>query len=296
VIPLRPLGLGEILDGAITTMRAYPKLMLGVSAVVVAISQVLIVLATYPWLDDLNRAATIDETTSPGEVGALLGGTLAVIGIGLAIVLVSRVFLTGFITLVVGKAVLGQPATFGEVWARVRPRLLPLLGLTLLYPLAGMALLVPVALLGLAAPPVAVLAYIVVAAWLYVLFSLASPAFVLEDARVGRAFARSRQLVRGSWWRVFGILLLAAVIAFVISLIIGVPFELAAGGLDQVTSAEPVAPTGRYLVVTTIGAIIASTITEPFVVAVTVLLYTDQRMRREGMDIELARMAGGSPM
>jgi hypothetical protein len=84
------------------------------------------------------------------------------------------------------------------------------------------------------------------------------------------------------------------IIALIISLIIGVVFELVAGFL--VTSTEPAAPTAGYLVVTTIGAIIAGTITEPFVVGVTVLLYTDQRMRREGMDIELARMAGGSPM
>lgn len=34
VIPLRPLGLGEILDGAISTIRAHWRVVLGMSAVI----------------------------------------------------------------------------------------------------------------------------------------------------------------------------------------------------------------------------------------------------------------------
>ena len=34
VVPLRPLGLGEILDGAVQTIRLNPKVMLGLSAIV----------------------------------------------------------------------------------------------------------------------------------------------------------------------------------------------------------------------------------------------------------------------
>ena len=39
VIPLRPLGVGEILDGAITTIRRNPAPMLGLSAIVAVITQ-----------------------------------------------------------------------------------------------------------------------------------------------------------------------------------------------------------------------------------------------------------------
>ena len=31
IVPLRPLGVGEILDGAFTSMRRYPKATLGLS-------------------------------------------------------------------------------------------------------------------------------------------------------------------------------------------------------------------------------------------------------------------------
>src|SRR5687767_4983300 len=41
VIPLRPLGVGEILDGAISSIRRDPRVMLGVSALVVIASTLL---------------------------------------------------------------------------------------------------------------------------------------------------------------------------------------------------------------------------------------------------------------
>jgi hypothetical protein len=295
VIPLRPLGVGEILDGAISTMRKQPKLMLGVAAVVVTVTQLLVLVLSFPLLDDVNRALLVDQTTPPDEVWAYLGASLAVVGIGFMVTIVSRVFLSGFITQVVGTAVLGQSLGFREVWDRVRPRMLPLLGLTMVYPAVIFGVALVLGLLLVFVPPlgvVALLASIVLGIWLLVLFSLATPALVLENAGVGRAFGRSRLLVRGSWWRIFGITLLAAVIAGIIALIVSIPFEYLGDGFATVASTEPTPPTTNYLLFTTIGAIIASTVTEPFVAAVTVLLYTDQRMRREGMDIELARAAG----
>lgn len=296
VIPLRPLSLGEILDGAISTMRAHPRLMLGVAAVVVTITQLLVLAATYPLLDDLAMAANINQFTPPSEIWSIFGKSMFVAAVGLIIPIISRVFLSGFITLVVGSAVLGQPLTFRDVWARVRPRLLPLLGLTMIYPAIAFGVAVVVFLLLLLSPALGVLVLlgvVVVAIWLLVMFSLAAPALVLENASVGRAFGRSRHLVRGSWWRIFGISLLAGVIATVIALIIGIPFEYFGDGFATVTSGETLPTlTTKYLLLTTIGGIIAATITEPFAVGVGVLLYTDQRMRREGLDIELVRAAG----
>ncbi|MFB7503638.1 hypothetical protein ACFC0P_08995, partial [Streptomyces broussonetiae] len=44
VIPLRPLGVGEILDGAVSTMRAYWRTVLGISLIVALIMNVSMVL------------------------------------------------------------------------------------------------------------------------------------------------------------------------------------------------------------------------------------------------------------
>jgi hypothetical protein len=293
VIPLRPLGVSEILDGAISTMRAHPKVILGVAAIVVTISQLLTTLSTYPLLDDVNRATNLGSRASSDEMLDSLGASAEVLGITLLITLPIRVFLSGFLTIAVGKAVLGQPVTFGEVWARVRPRLLSLLGLTLVYPAIAAVAVAMVILMAVVAGPLAILVVLVLiplGIWAYILFSLATPAFMLENAGIRRAFGRSRTLVRGSWWRVFGIILLAGIIAGIVAAIIVVPFTFLGGGFES-----PVEATFRYLALTTIGGIIASTLTEPFAAGVSVLLYTDQRMRREGMDIELARAAGVPP-
>ncbi|SER85033.1 hypothetical protein SAMN05216188_116114 [Lentzea xinjiangensis] len=282
VIPLRPLAVGEIVDGAIATMRRYPKLIIGAAAVVAALTQIIGLLAQLPFLDDVTALATIDPNALTEEqlaeqlqnsLVSLLGGTL----LSLLPLLFGTVFLSGFITVVVGHAVLGEPVTFAQAWDEFKPRLLPLLGATLL---AG--LLITVGLVFCAVPGV----------YLWVLFALVTPALVLERCGVGTAFGRSKNLVKGAWWRTFGVLLLTVVIGMVISWIISLPFQLL-GAASTGFSADPAAALSiGSLLLSTVGAIIASTITLPFSAAVTVLLYVDRRMRAEGMDIELQRAAG----
>jgi hypothetical protein len=48
------------------------------------------------------------------------------------------------------------------------------------------------------------------------------------------------------------------------------------------------------LLVTALGTIVASAMTWPFTAVSTALLYVDRRIRREALDIELARAAGVS--
>ena len=49
------------------------------------------------------------------------------------------------------------------------------------------------------------------------------------------------------------------------------------------------------LTITSIGSIITAAIAWPFTAVSTALVYVDRRMRREGLDIELARAAGYAP-
>jgi hypothetical protein len=132
--------------------------------------------------------------------------------------------------------------------------------------------------------------------WLTVRFSLASPALMLEKQGIKKAMGRSVKLVRGSWWRVFGIQLLAAIIASIVSAIVVIPFSLIAAAFSGDGVSGLLNGTGglgwTYLVVSGIGSVIGSTITFPITAGVTVLLYIDQRIRREALDLELARAAG----
>lgn len=297
VIPLRALELGDVLNGAISTIRRHPALMLGVTAVVVTITSLISLAATLPLLEDVGETVGLGGSATTSDVADLLGKALAVTGISVVLVLAARVFLAGFLTQVVAAAVIGRRVGFSDIWIRVRPRLLPLLGLSLVYVAVALGAGLVVFLLALAVPVLAVflvLGLIVVGLWLVILFSLATAALVLENVGVGAAFGRSRQLVSGSWWRIFGISLLAWIIAFAVSWLVSLPFE-AMGGGGFTMSADSVTLSASYLIPATIGTIVASTLTDPFVAAVTVLLYTDQRIRREGMATELAAAANTPP-
>ncbi|MFJ8959417.1 glycerophosphoryl diester phosphodiesterase membrane domain-containing protein [Lentzea sp. NPDC102401] len=302
VIPLRPLAVGEIVDGAITTMRRYPKQIIGVAAVVAAVTQIVGLLVQLPFLDDLTAVVSLDPNTmTPEQVadqftsaitGFLTGALLSVV-----LALIGTVFLSGYITVVVGHAVLGKQVTFGEAWAEFKPRLLPLLGATLLLGLAFTLLPILFLLPGIAmgSGPTVVLGIVIcipLVIWLWVRFALVTPALVLERCGVGTAFGRSQKLVSGAWWRTFGILLLAFLITIVIEWIIGLPFGLLGAATTGFSDSPAAALSAGSLTLSTIGGVIASTITLPFSAAVTVLLYVDRRMRSEGMDIELQRAAG----
>ncbi|UUV35111.1 hypothetical protein NQK81_17240 [Amycolatopsis roodepoortensis] len=283
VIPLRPLNLTDILDGAVTAMRKYWRMVFGAAAVTAvftaAINLVGLLLvdttADLERMRDLGPAATDQELMN--QMLGVLGGTLASSSISLVATLLGTTVLTGFLTVLMGKAVLGKPVTFKEALREATPRLLPLLGLTVLYTIAIM---------------VAAIFCLLPAIIPYTFWALASPAFILERGTVMEAFRRSVKLVSGMFWRVFGILLLATVISSFLASIITIPFSFSAflsifGDLDQMY-----VPSTGDLILQSVGTVIAQTIVGPFTALVTVILYIDQRMRREGMDIELARAAG----
>ncbi|TVT55763.1 hypothetical protein FNH05_09045 [Amycolatopsis rhizosphaerae] len=266
VIPLRPLGVGEILDGAFATMRRHPGLVFGFSALVAVIGAVADFALTRSLLGGVRTLQPLGPAATQQEQLAWFSETLrqtAVAGgITFVVGLLTSTFLSGFMTIVVGKAVLGRRVELREVLAELKPRLLPLLGLTVLYML----------IVG-----VATVFFIVPGVWLYVLFALAAPALVLEQSGIGTAFGRSRLLVQGSWWRVFGILLLTGLVTILVTGIIEVPFGLGLGRDSELA---------QYL-----GQAVSSTIVAPFAAGASALLYIDQRMRREGMDIQLTRAA-----
>lgn len=302
VIALRPLGVGEILDGAVGYIRANPVATLGLAAIVTIVTQVVQVATGY------LLASNVDPTAvTPGsfeDVAGLVaaGGTALLVTI--VITFVALTVLSGLLIVVLSRAVLGQSASLGEAWAIARPRLPGLLGLTLLTVLIVVAVFLVPAILAVVLLAVAggaatvafgvlmVIAAVALAVYVGILLVMATPIYMLESTGVGGALSRSRQLVRGSWWRIFGIVLLAGVITVVITAIIAIPFELLGGGALGGGDAlgEPVSLAG--LVLSAIGAIIAGTVTAPFSAGVTGLLYIDQRMRREGFDLELARSAG----
>ncbi len=306
MIPLRPLGVGEILDGAVSTLRAHWRTVLGITLAVSAVVQITqILLQRYV----LPQQPQINPDASPSEQLEQLAESLRVSMVSAApamlLGLMATFVTTALLTFVVSRSVLGRPVTFSDVWSEARPRLLPLLGLTFLVPLIVVAVvavgIAPGLLIGSGAGALLVflggLGAVLVVLWLTVRFSLAYSALMLERQGVLASLRRSAKLVQGSWWRIFGILILTALLTFVVAMIVSLPFTIVAyavdgDGIDAMFAGGNAQLGWTFLIISGIGAVIASAIMYPISAGVTVLLYVDQRIRREALDLELGRAAG----
>ncbi|MFI5746424.1 hypothetical protein ACIBBE_10855 [Streptomyces sp. NPDC051644] len=306
VIPLRPLGVGEILDGAVSTMRAHWRTVLGITLTVSVIAQIAIILVQRYLLPE---PAAIDPNATGSEAlrqsadsaqSALINSVPS-----LLITMIATLITTSVLTVVISRSVLGRPVTLSDAWAEARPRLAQLLGLTLLLALISAAIMtvgvLPGMLVGSAAGAglvvIGLLAAFVVVIWLMVRFCLASPALMLERQSITASMRRSAKLVSGAWWRTFGILALTWLLTLIVSVIIAIPFSIIAmavdgGGIGSFLTDGSTDFGWPFLIVSGIGQVITATITYPLSAGVMALLYIDQRIRREALDLELARAAG----
>ena len=89
---------------------------------------------------------------------------------------------------------------------------------------------------------------------------------MLDGARGAEALRRSWRVVEGSWWRSFGVVLLANLAVAIPGLLVIVPFEALAESADR----EAVALG---------GTIVTDTITATYVALVITLLFYDLRAR-----------------
>ncbi|MEU8437917.1 hypothetical protein AB0F18_34485 [Streptomyces sp. NPDC029216] len=299
VIPLRPLGLGEILDGAVGTLRGHWRSVLSISLVVAALSEIALLVVQRFTMDDLPLPSS--EPASPDEAIRALGDAGALYGAQYYLELLGLILVTALLAPAVSRAVLGQTSTPGSTLKAVRPlapRMLGLTGLLLLGALAaGLLPALPGILLGSAAlTALGVPVGLVLLAWFYVTFALAPPALMLERGTPTAALRRSAKLVKGSWWRICGISLLTWIMRTITSTVIVMPFAavavaLSPGGLSGFLDGSATRD-WTVLIITGIGAVVAATVTVPMQTGVTTLLYIDQRIRREALDLELARAAG----
>ena len=284
-IPLRPLGLGDIWSGAVTAIRRNPLATVGLAAIVLGIVGVV----TTSLAVAVSRAAGGTSPVSPEQLLALV------------LDLIGQLILTGLLTMVIGRAVLGQQITIGQAWNLARGRLGALLGATLLTLLIVIGLWIPwgvilVILIAAHLTGAAVawgilgaLATLAVTALAGVRLSLAAPATVLERCGPAGALRRSWELTRRSFWRLFGILLLTGIVVGLASLILELPFIIigvVVGGAGFGTGSTATASVAG-IIVGGVGAIVAGAIARPVVSGVLVLLYVDMRMRKEGLDLAL---------
>ncbi|MFF7810393.1 oxidoreductase [Streptomyces sp. NPDC007945] len=327
VIPLAPLDLNHVLSGAFGAYRRNWKALLGMALASYALAAVVVVgLGAAGWaaLSGPWEAMGDPSSTGDADLSDLTPLFLGLTGLWLLFALgtlVATGLLHGAVAVVVQEAVLGRRVGFGTVWRRAWSRLGPVLGTVVLPALAG---LVPVLLglfglclvlgamiasidsagdgAGLAVTGLLVLllstATMPVAVWIWVRFSLAPTAAVVESAGTLTAMRRSARLVRGSWWRVFGYTLMMALIvggvSFAVQMVISVATQASVFGTPLAQHATPgtvFASVGTLVVTGGLLQLLTQLVLGPLLPLASGLLYVDLRIRKENLAPVLAATA-----
>ncbi|MEU2389619.1 hypothetical protein [Streptomyces sp. NPDC007369] len=327
MIPLRPLELGEILSGAFATIRAHWKQLGGVALAVLAIvlpaMGLAVGIAVASVFDDFEPVfdPPFGEEPAAEHVMSLLVAAGVLFVVLLALGLFGMAVFTALCPAVLKEAVTGRPTTFRAMWRAAVRRAPAVAGAMILAGLiaglpmfAALGVGIPVVVASAAAAegdvpplfallPVLVLAALPVTLWLTTRFGLASAVVVLEGAGPVTALRRSTALVRGAWWRIFGITLLGGMIAGAIGWMMQLPFNFI-GTFALVPAMAEMSETGGAVS----GGLIAALAFAFFLVffggaagqmfqigftqLVSSLLYVDQRLRREGLaELILAELA-----
>ncbi len=306
VADLRPLDIGEIVDVSIKIyLRHFVTLAKLVAVVVVPLQLFAAFVQASAVPEPLAGMPFTEPQIDPQDPFPFTARDLAVfvvaMVVGTLIQIVGQQLATGASLKAVSEAYLGRRPDWRTSLRFALARLLPLLWVALLATvLLGVAVGVWVlpalaAGWGAGSVPLAVvfgifggIGAVASGAWLFVSWSLAVPALLLEDIRGWGALVRSYRLVRGRWWMTFAVLILAYIVAMIVQSIIGGIFGFALpAATDSLLAA---------FLSGAVGNAIAAVLTTPFLAAVIAVLYVDLRVRKEGFDLELlARQVGEAP-
>jgi hypothetical protein len=240
---LRPLSFGEILDGGFALYRRH----FGTLAATALVAHAPVLLL---WLAYALLGGSTDSLVVP--LARVLGGVAAIVSFGA-------------LTWQASAAYLGQPVDLRDglshAWARFRPVWASLFLQGMAIGLGLILLIVP----GLIA---------------FTIFFAMIPAVVLEGENSSGAQGRSKELARGAWPAVFGVMATLTIITWMpviaASFGMGVVATLAHGS-GSATGA------GIELASTLVRAL-----TLPFLCLGTVILYYDRRVRTEALDLAAA--------
>ncbi len=268
---LQPMSFVDILDGMFSLYRSHFQLFF----------RIVVVYLVFGFLINLiSTAVVIGDRSITAVVISVLASIVSVlfaywIGWGLAYAS-TQVYLT-------------RDVTYQAALQRSTRSYLRLLGSMFLYYLVVVCLSITV--IGI---PFAI----------YFAFRWGLFAFpiLFEETTLRNALRRSTELVKGTWWRVCGIMIAVSLIAFMIVFILQTSYAII---FYSLTGAEGAAEVGfldtlRRMFVPTpneigwglyiihaLGSLIISGLTMPIATIGSALLYFDLRIRKEAFDIEM---------
>jgi hypothetical protein len=308
---LRPLTLGEILDRTVQVYRHNFVLFAGVAALPVAFSVVLLIPAVAILaLPGIPRSGGMHLVFVPGLTFAVY--LLAAIPVYLA----AYVYSAAGLTMSAVSAQRGEKPTIRGALAKVPPRFFTYLWFLVLQ--AVVVALVPAAVAGgiigalvysMSLPGASMaedfglgfLAFLVGAAavaaiaWLALGYSIGMAVCVVEQKPAWESLTRAWQLSEGTRGRIFVLFLMVVVLSMVVSMAsymisLVVATMAAVLGKSALFAAAAAVIAGLLYALASIGGQILLT---PVSWIALVLFYYDQRVRKEGFDIEWMMQRAG---
>lgn len=285
VVRLRAMPVTDIVDATFSLYRRNFVLFAGVVAVLALPETAINVLVRALTPQPAARGTFTNFTDAVNAFGPVAAGS----GVSSVLSFLFGTFITAALAKAISQRILGRQIGIVEAYTSIGPG--PFLRLLAAVIVTGIgafvALGVGVALIALAAiainvassglailfAVVAGIAEAVVAVWVALHFVFLPQTIVLEGDRLYRAYRRSWYLVSGYWWRVLGLYLLVSVLVAVISGLIGA-FATALS-------------LGQPLIGTALGGALGILV-QPIQLSALTLLYYDQRIRKEGFDLEHA--------
>jgi hypothetical protein len=177
----------------------------------------------------------------------------------------------------VSQVHLGQPVGVFESYSKVKGQLLGVVFLSLLVSVAVFF---------------ACIALLVPGVFLFLMWSLAVPAKVLENKGIFDSMSRSMDLTAGSRGRIFVIWLLFLVLSVAMSWLVQWPIVSAAGVGSRNAMLRSAA---IWQVLSQAAGFVSSCLVGPLVAIAMPLVYYDQRVRKEAFDLQLMMTALDSP-
>ena len=309
IIPLRPLTVGELFNGAFQAVRVNPQTMFGFAFAIMAIVGLVEALFSSSSTTTLSHAIS---SQSAQDVFDSLGSTLGSFATS-GLSLLATAFLSGMLALTVWDAVLGRKSSPADAWHRFSPRFVPVLLATLLIGIIEFVAIMVVVLIFIIpfflvvvnaasarsydsasagiGGAVAILflmlvALIVVGCFLTVKFAFTSSAVVLEGLGPVDAIKRSWSLSKGSFWRILGRIWLIGIVTGLISTVLG-----AIVGAILGVSANAADSVGMLVAVSAFLGALLSAVVIPVQSSFYTLMYLDERMRKENLAPMIAQEA-----
>ena len=222
-------------------------------------------------------------------LGQLLGG-LQFYMVGLVLPTFGAVLGFAAGVAAVGQHYVGRAVDVGDCYRRASWSLVSLLLLTAVTILALLLIQGPLLLEGRPALTGIAAVLVIPAVSAVVFISMSVQSVMTEGRRMWAAITRSATLIKGSWWRVFGIWVVVLLVIQGLAIVTDLPFVFFSQFLDIELSSG----FGRSLAMVMSGLV--RTVVLPVVFIAGTLLYYDLRVRKEDYSLtDLSRELGAAP-